>query len=144
MINWDHPSIIRWHDLRRDITALKSGEKVQTQIWTRRSVYGEQQAHTLVVRPYIIVEGYLALYQNIVDLYDKTFYFELDEATRARRRRQSRGSEDAVAVEDFYHEKILKPMHKLYVEPTKASADMIIGIRGKTVESVAQLIIKNL
>src|SRR3546814_13096312 len=32
MINWDHPDIIRWDDLIRDVNKLKSGDRKRTRL----------------------------------------------------------------------------------------------------------------
>ena len=141
MINWDHPSVILWQKLRHDIANLKNGRKVHTTAWTHRSVAGIKEPRVLVPREVIIVEGYLALHAEMTGMFDNTVYFDLDEDTRYERRRQARGSDNTESVEDTYHGKILKPMHDLYVEPTKANADAIIDVKDKSLSDVTNMML---
>jgi len=140
MINWDHPSVVLWEDLRRDVLALKRGSKVRTMTWTHRSVAGVKEPRTLLPKPVVIVEGYLALYTEAANIYDKKIYLQLDEDIRNVRRRQARGDDDVESIGEVYRAKILKPMHDLYVEPTKHTADIIIDVQGKSVDDVVRAI----
>ncbi|HEX4774854.1 MAG TPA: hypothetical protein VH234_05035 [Candidatus Saccharimonadales bacterium] len=67
--------------------------------------------------------------------YDKTFYFDLDEKTRHWRR-----DKGAVLAKDEYLHKVLEPMHRQFVEPTKANADVAVNVSKMTVEEVYNLI----
>ena len=145
MINWDHPDIIRWDDLRRDIEILRSGKPVRIPVWAHRSnpgyaVHGEMKPRIINPRPILIVEGYLALYQKILAMYDRTFYLDLDDSSRAERRRKARGGKDTIIGESDYVEKVLMPMHALFVEPTKTQANIVIQVKGKSAKELAQLI----
>jgi uridine kinase len=144
MINWDHPDAIRWQDLRRDVERYKNGGRLTVQTWEGRSVAGQQSSRLLRSCPNLIVEGYLGLYKEIVDMYDKKFYFDLDEPTRYARRKAARGANDTESVEDRYAVKILKPMHDQYVEPTKAAAGVVVPVAGKSVAELVDIMLNNL
>lgn len=145
MINWDHPDIMRWDDLISDVRKLKDGQSIN--IETKASRENPDYAlHRMTVRREIkptdvlIVEGYLALYNSeLVKLFDKTFYLDLDPAIRMQRRDKHK-----LIGETEYNEKILAPMHEKYVEPTKATADVVIDVSSQTVETVCQTIRDNL
>jgi uridine kinase len=148
-INWDHPDAILWDDLKKDIKALSKGKDVHIQVWAHRSnpdyhLHGKMLPRTLKPKPILIVEGYLALYKDLIKEYDKTFYLELDEESRSKRRRDARGGKDTIIGHDQYVDKVLKPMHRMYVEPTKAKADIIIEVSGKTVDQIAEFINQNI
>jgi uridine kinase len=140
MINWDHPSVILWQNLRRHIAELRNGQEVHTTSWAHRSVAGIKEPRVLVPREIVIVEGYLALHE-MRDVYDIAAYFDLDEVTRYERRRQARGRDDTEPVEDPYRVKILNPMHELYVEPTKANANVVIDVGDKSPSEIASAVL---
>jgi uridine kinase len=145
MINWDHPDIINWQDLIDDLERLKQGEPITVQTWSHRSnvdydTTRERIPRTVYPHPVLIVEGYMLLHDpDLRKLFDTTYYLELDELTRHARR-------DKINTVGFseYNEKILKPMHWQYVEPTKALADHVIDIGSLSVPEIAAIIKNNL
>jgi uridine kinase len=84
----------------------------------------------------LLVEGYMTL-QNaeLNDLYDMSFYFDLDEATRNTRRDKA-----VFTGKDAYEEKVLKPMFKKYVEPTKENADFVLDVSQLSVQAVVNFV----
>ena len=149
MRNWDHPDAIDWDMLRRDIGLLRAGHEVHLDTWAHRSnpdfaTTRLRVPRVVVPKPIIIVEGYLALHGAIRDTYDYSFYLDLDEATRLERRRQARHGNDSLSGNPRYNDTILRPMHWQYVEPTKANADVVVGVADKTVRDIAQLILHQL
>lgn len=141
IINWDHPDIIRWEDLILDIQTLKNGLPVTIQSWAHRSnpdyaTHRRMVARTVQPKTVLIVEGYLALYNpNLNQLFDKTFYFDIDEEIRNARRDKT-----DVIGEDDYETEVLVPMHKKYVEPTKLHADVVVDVSELGVDEVSQLV----
>lgn len=149
MVNWDHPDAVNWPKLRQDIEALREGHTIHLDVWAHRSnpdyaQHKQLKSRTIYPKPVVIVEGYLALYKEAIDLYDKTFYLDLDADSRFQRRLKARGGQDLLITENEYPEKVLKPMHQLYVEPTKHKADVIIAVQGKSVPEITKLITNNL
>jgi uridine kinase len=140
-VNWDHPDIIRWDRLIKDIKKLKANEPVTLNVWAHRSNsdYAEHRqlkTRTIYPRPVLLVEGYMTL-QNaeLNDLYDMSFYFDLDEATRNTRRDKA-----VFTGKDAYEEKVLKPMFKKYVEPTKENADFVLDVSQLSVQAVVNFV----
>jgi uridine kinase len=144
MVNWDHPDAIRWNDLISDLKSLKAGKEVCIDVWAHRSNNDYEKTRkmiprTIVPKPVLVVEGYLALYnQELNKQYDYTYYFDLDEQTRNRRR-----GKGTFTGKNEYDEKVLNPMFKKYVEPTRYSADQVIDVSNKTVEQVVKILLKN-
>jgi uridine kinase len=142
-INWDHPDIILWDKLIKDVRKLMSGEKVAIKVWAHRSnpdyaVHKKMIPRTIHPKPVLIVEGYLALYNpELNELYDRAYYFDVNEGVRKKRRDKSVGGDDYVA-------KVLVPMHKKYVEPTKANADEVIDVSDMTVDKIKDKILNDL
>jgi uridine kinase len=145
MVNWDHPEIIHWDKLIKDIEALKSGQSVILDVWAHRSnpdyaVHRQLRPRTIYPRPVLLVEGYMSL-QNpeLNKLYDTSFYFDLDEE-----KRNSRRDKGVFTGKDEYEEKVLKPMFKQYVEPTKKNADYIVDVSDMRIKDVADLILSKI
>lgn len=145
MVNWDHPDIIRWDDLIEDITKISNGKTIEIMSWSHRSNpdykhHGKMKRHEIQPRPILIVEGYLSLYDSrLRKLYDTSFYFDLDEETRTKRR-----DKDTIVGNKDYLEKVLKPMYKKYVAPTRKYADCVIDTANLSVEETAQKIIDSI
>ena len=141
MINWDHPDIILWDNLIADLEKLAHNQSVTINTWAHRSnsdyvVHGIMKPRTITAKPIIIVEGYLALHNPILmSMYDKSYFFKLDEGVRAGRR-----DKDAIIQEDDYENLILTPMFEKYVLPTKEVADEVIDVSSLSVEEIADAI----
>lgn len=133
MINWDHPDIILWDFLIKDIKRLKSGKTVTIDTWAHRSntaypTSASRISRTIYPKPIIIIEGNMALYSPELNLlYDRSYYLDLDASARYRRR-----NKDRIIGEENYIGQVLEPMHQKFVEPTKAYADEIIIVSSVT------------
>jgi uridine kinase len=142
MVNWEDPSIILWDKLIADINQLKAGDKVTINVWAHRSnpdyfKHYKTIRRTIKPKSILMVEGYLALYNpELNKLYDKSFYFDLDQQSRHWRR-----DKGAVLAKDEYLAKVLEPMHQKYIEPTKANADVIIDVSAMTAEQLADQVL---
>lgn len=144
-INWDHPDIMRWDDLLEDLKLLEQGHEVEIEVWSHRSnpdyaLHGKMVPRTLQPKPIIIVEGYLALYDKVLNQrYARTYYLEADEPTRLARRKSARGGKSNIIGDETYEEQVLFPMHRRYVEPTKSYANKIIDVSSLSVEQLAEV-----
>ena len=81
-------------------------------------------------RPIIIIEGILVLQEpKLVDLMDIKIYVEADADERILRRIIRDVNERGRSVESVVQQYLttVKPMHYLFVEPTKVKADIIIN-----------------
>jgi uridine kinase len=140
-INWDHPGIIDWDKLIADLNKLRSGQSITIDVWSHRSnpdyaKHGEMLPRTISPKPVILLEGYLALYNPELDkIYARKYYFELDDKTRNLRR-----GKNEVINDPEYEQKVLIPMHKQFVEPTKANADLVIDVSNLSVNEVVNKI----
>lgn len=145
MINWDHPEIIRWDDLTRDMHTLSRGEAITIDTWSHRTnpdyaVHHTMKSRTLTPKPIMILEGYLALHNpSVVKLLDKTYYLDLDDDTRSARR-----GKGTFTGKNVYETKVLIPMHRQFVAPTKTIADRIIDVRTISAKDAAQTIAREL
>lgn len=134
--NWDHPKAVYWQKLIKDLSSLKKGKEI---IIKSRDQERLKKVQILKFRPskIIIVEGYLLFYKPVVrNLLDFLIYLEAKDKTRIKRRTKFKSPS--------YIKKILLPMHRKYIEPTKKFADLIIDTDKNSIRQSCQKIIEKL
>lgn len=142
MINWDHPDVIDWDKLLSDIIMLQSGSSVTIQTWAHRSnpdyfKHRKMIPRTIYPRKILILEGYLALWnKKLRNIYNRKYYLDVDNKTIFKRRDKF--------VDPVYDKKILIPMHKKYVLPTKRYADVVLDVSRLNADKVFHKITKDL
>ncbi|MGN0114197.1 MAG: uridine kinase [Monoglobaceae bacterium] len=129
-INYDHPDALDTDLLIEHIKLLKQGHSIECPVYDY-SVHNRCD-ETLTVEPkkVIIVEGILVLQNEALrDLLDIKIYVEADADERIMRRAIRDMQERGRSLENIFEQYVttVKPMHYLYVEPTKAFADIIIN-----------------
>lgn len=126
MKNWDCPEAIDFDKLFSDLTNLKEERDVKTM--TKNEKYNPSYSenwkripHTIKSKKIIFIEGYMALAnEKVRELYDLSIFLDLSTEERMKRRRTKKQNQE-------YIEKILIPMQKKYVEPTKKFANIVIN-----------------
>lgn len=134
-INYDHPDALETELLISHIEALRAGESIESPIYDYSQ--HNRSGETMLIKPsrIIIVEGILVLQDDrLRDLIDIKIYVEADADERILRRAMRDMKERGRDLAGIYEQYIstVKPMHYLYVEPTKAMADIVInsGLNG--------------
>jgi uridine kinase len=128
-VNYDHPDAFDWPLVREELSALCEGRPVEMPQYDFTVHNREDERVTVRPGEVIVVEGILALYDDVVDeMLDLKLYVETDADVRILRRIRrdvvERGR-DLEGVIDQYL-KTVKPMHERFVRPTKKQADLII------------------
>ena len=133
-INFDHPDAFDWKLLTEHIKKLKAGEAVEQPTYSY--IESNRQKETIHVdpKPVIIIEGIMALhYKKLRDMMDLKIFVDTDADVRLirniRRDVVERGRTVAMVLDRY--EKVLKPMHEQFIEPTKKFADLIIPSGGE-------------
>jgi len=128
--NYDSPDAFETDLLISHLKSLRRGETVQCPVYD----YSQHNRtdKTLELKPsrIIIVEGILVLENpELRSLFDIKIYVEADADERIIRRIIRDVKERGRQVEDISMQYLttVKPMHYLYVEPTKAMADIVIN-----------------
>ena len=128
-INFDHPDAFDWKLLTEQIKKLKNGEAVEQPTYSY--IESNRQKETIHVepKPVIIIEGIMALhYKRLRDMMDLKIFVDTDDDVRLirniRRDVVERGRTVDMVLDRY--EKVLKPMHEQFIEPTKKFADLII------------------
>ena len=128
-INFDHPDTIDFTLLTQHIKALKNNKHVKQPVYS--FITHNRTQDTILIQPKkaIIVEGILVLSNpELRNLLDIKIYVEADSDERLIRRIKRDISERGRDLNEVLqrYQTTLKPMHKLFIEPSKAYADIII------------------
>jgi uridine kinase len=129
-INYDHPDALETDLLIEHLTELRHGRPIQCPVYDYAVHNRSDKTIPILPSRVILVEGILVLSdERLRDLLDIKIYVEADADERILRRAlrdmEERGR-DLRGIIDQYLTTV-KPMHYLYVEPTKAKADIVIN-----------------
>ncbi len=128
--NFDHPEAFDWELLRSHLELLKEGKKVECPVYDYKSSRRSTKTQTLGPCKILLVEGIFTLWdESIRDLFDLKFYLHVESDIRFIRRLFRDLKDRARTLEDIirqYYDTV-RPMHQLYLEPTRAYADIIVG-----------------
>ena len=128
--NYDSPEAFETDLLISHLKALRRGETVQCPVYDYSQHNRTDKTVELKPSKIIIVEGILVLENpELRSLFDIKIYVEADADERIIRRIIRDVKERGRQVEDISTQYLttVKPMHYLYVEPTKAKADIVIN-----------------
>ncbi len=129
-VNYDHPDSLETQLLLEHLHMLKDGQAVDCPVYDYSLHNRSNQTVRIEPRKIILAEGILLLAdKRIRDLLDIKIYVEADADERILRRVvrdvKERGRDIDNIVEQYLT--TVKPMHYLYVEPTRAMADIVIN-----------------
>lgn len=142
-VNYDHPEAFETELLLEQLQQLKNEQSIQCPVYD----YSEHNRsnHVISVEPrrVILLEGILVLADPALrNLLDIKIFVEADADERILRRVirdvKERGRDIEGVVEQYLT--TVKPMHYLYVEPTRSMADIVIN---SGMNEVAFEIVKN-
>lgn len=129
-VNYDHPDSLETELLVEHLKQLKEGKSIECPVYD----YTKHNRYSEVIRidpkPVILVEGILLLADpRVRDLLDIKVYVEADADERILRRIsrdvEERGRDLNGIIKQYLT--TVKPMHYLYVEPTRSKADIVIN-----------------
>lgn len=133
-LNYDHPNAYDTERLISDIKKLKNGEDIHRPVYDY-TIHNRSDEEVLVhPKSVIVVEGILILEnKELRELMDVKIYVETDSDERILRRIQRDVIERERSLESVIsqYRDTVKPMHDIFVEPTKKYADIIIPFGGK-------------
>ena len=129
-VNYDSPDSLETDLMISHLRALKEGKTIERP--TYDYTVHNRSKETVVIEPrkVIIVEGILALEnEELRNLIDIKVFVEADADERILRRVVRDVKERGRDVEDIARQYLttVKPMHYVYVEPTKYLADLVIN-----------------
>lgn len=141
-INFDEPAAIEWTLLVDHLHKLKAGKAVEMPTYSY--ITCTRQAETVHVEPcdVVIVEGILVLTDpELRDMMDVKCFVDADPDDRLirviARDCIERGRTPQIVIDRY--QDVLKPMHSMYIEPTKRYADLIIPQGGTNAVAIGLL-----
>lgn len=129
-VNYDHPDALETDLLIRHLEELKAGRAVDCPVYDYSEHNRSDKTIHIEPKKIIVIEGILLLSDpRLRSLIDIKIYVEADADERILRRIvrdvKERGRDLDNIVEQYLT--TVKPMHYLYVEPTRAMADIVIN-----------------
>lgn len=129
-VNYDHPDSLETELLIEHLKMLKEGKSIECPIYDFTQHNRSDKSYTIQPSKIFLIEGILIFSdEKLRDLFDIKIFVEADADERILRRIirdvKERGRDLNNIMEQYLT--TVKPMHALYVEPTKNTADIIIN-----------------
>lgn len=141
-INFDEPAAIEWTLLVDHLKKLKAGEAVEMPTYSYLTCTRQEETVHVEPRDVVIVEGILVLTDPVLrEMMDVKCFVDADADDRLIRVISrdciERGRTPQMVIDRY--EDVLKPMHSMYIEPTKRYADLIIPQGGTNTVAIRLL-----
>ena len=143
LLNYDCPDAFDTELMLRDLKRLRAGEAIRCPVYDY-TIHNRSDKTVLVKpSPVVIVEGILILQDpRLCELLDIKIFVDTDADVRILRRIvrdvRDRGRRLESVVDQYLT--TVKPMHEMYVEPSKRNADIIIPEGGHNLVAMDMLI----
>lgn len=131
--NFDEPRAFDWPLLFEQLNMLREGKCVEEPVYDYTTCSRLKETKHIEPRSVIILEGIMALVDpSIRAILDMKVFVDADSDERLIRVLHRDVIERGRTVEDLIdrYQRIIKPMHNLHIEPTKAYADIIVPLGG--------------
>lgn len=142
-LNYDHPDSLDTDLMIEDIRKLKRGETVECPVYDFSIHNRVNETETIKPSKVLVVEGIL-IFQNkeLCNEMDIKIFVDTDADVRILRRIRRDVRKRGRTLESVIDQYIatVKPMHEMYVEPSKKNADIIIPEGGKNVVALEMLL----
>lgn len=138
-INFDHPNAIEWALLSNHIEALRKGYPIEMPTYSY--VTCARGKDTITVKPcdVLIVEGILIFTdKELCSKLDLKVFVDTDADERLIRiiqrdvNERGRGLDKSIV----HYQNFVKPMHELFIEPSKRLSDVIIPVGGENEKGI--------
>ena len=128
--NYDHPDALETELLVEHLKLLRQGKAIDCPVYDYSQHNRSDKILHITPSPVILVEGILLLADpRVRELLDIKVYVEADADERILRRIsrdvEERGRDLNGIIKQYLN--TVKPMHYLYVEPTRSKADIVIN-----------------
>ena len=141
-INYDCPGAFDTELFLEDVAKLKRGEDVLCPVYDYTVHNRSNQTLLIKSAPVILLEGILLLSdERIRDLLDIKIFVDTDADVRILRRIMRDVKERKRSLESVVEQYLttVKPMHEMYVEPSKRHSNIIIPEGGHNMVAVNML-----
>ena len=128
-MNYDEPASIEWTLLTKQLGELKEGRTVNMPTYDFITCSRMKETVTVNPKEVVVVEGILVLTdKSLRDMMDVKVFVDADADERLIRVIYrdciERGRTPQMVIDRYIE--TLKPMHELYIEPSKRYADLIV------------------
>ncbi len=127
-LNYDHPDAFETELLVKHLARLKENQAIECPVYDYSLHNRARGTVRIEPKPVILLEGILVLFdERLRDLLDIKIFVDADADERILRRILRDTKERGRDVDGIVSQYLatVKPMHNLYVEPTKVFADII-------------------
>ncbi|MCL2168235.1 MAG: uridine kinase [Lentimicrobiaceae bacterium] len=144
-INFDHPESIEFSLLIKHLQELKNGKTIEMPTYSY--ITCTRQKETIPIQPgkVVIVEGILIFTDiELCNMLDLKVFVDTEADERIIRiiqrdvNERGRGLDKSIT----HYQKFVKPMHQIFIEPSKRYADIIIPEGGHNAKGIDILISK--
>ncbi len=128
-LNYDHPSSFDTSLLVKDLKDLKNGKTIKRPVYSYEEFTRMEQTIDVIPTKVIVIDGIL-IFENkkLRDMMDIKIFVDTDDDIRFIRRMmrdiKSRGRTVDSVVNQYLS--TVKPMHDIFVSPSKKYADIIV------------------
>lgn len=129
-LNYDHPDALETELMIEHLKLLKKGESIECPIYDFSQHNRSNKSYTIHPTKIFLIEGILIFSdERLRDLFDIKIFVEADADERILRRIARDVKERGRDIDNIMEQYLttVKPMHYLYVEPTKTTADIVIN-----------------
>ncbi|MCM1292733.1 MAG: uridine kinase [Bacteroides sp.] len=128
-INFDEPAAIEWTLLVEQLKQLKEGNTIEMPTYSYLTCTRQEETVKVEPRDVVIVEGILVLNDPVLrQMMDVRVFVDADADDRLirviARDCVERGRTPMDVINRYQN--VLKPMHSMYIEPSKRYADLIV------------------
>ena len=138
-INFDEPAAIEWSLLEQQLRELKEGKAIEMPTYSYLTCTRQEETVRVEPRDVVIVEGILVRNDvRLRSMMDVKVFVDADADDRLirviARDCVERGRTPEAVITRY--EEVLKPMHSLYIEPSKRYADLIVPQGGNNIVAI--------
>lgn len=138
-VNFDEPKAIEWSLLVDQLKALKSGNPIEMPTYSYITCTRQKETVRVEPRDVVIVEGILVLNDPVLrEMLDVKVFVDAENDERLvrviARDCIERGRTPQMVIDRYMD--VLKPMHSMYIEPSKRYADLIIPQGGNNIVAI--------
>lgn len=138
-INFDEPAAIEWSLLVQQLRELQQGKTIEMPTYSYLTCTRQEETVRVEPRDVVIVEGILVLTDPVLrSMMDVKVFVDADADDRLirviARDCVERGRTPQIVITRY--EEVLKPMHSMYIEPTKRYADLIVPQGGNNTVAI--------
>ena len=142
-VNVDHPDSLETSLLVEHIVSLRSGQAVEMPVYDYVSQTRAASGIMVAPAPVILVEGLLTLHEaRLRDLMDLRVFIDTTPEQRLARRiardTLERGRNQETV--EHQHAERVQPMHDVFVQPSRAHANVLLDGSGRNLEGIRALV----